>query len=76
MAFRKPEYNGVSVCSQIVSENVVSSIFRHKQEANKKIWRWALIVQVVVNPTTMRSRLLRPSPCILNTYVKQAKFDV
>ena len=51
------------------SHNVVLSTPRHEQGSNSQFkWWWALIAQVVVNPTTIRSRVRQPqhvlnSPC-------------
>ena len=48
---------------QTFSHNVASNSPRHNRGSNSQFWRWwALIAQVVVNPTTIRSRPLRPLP--------------
>ena len=42
---------------QTLSHNVVSSTPRHERGSSSQLkWWWALIAQVVVNPTTIRSR--------------------
>jgi len=42
---------------QTISHNVVSSKPRRERSSNTQLWWWsALIAQVVVNPTTTRSR--------------------
>jgi hypothetical protein len=42
-----------------LSHNIVSSTHRHERYSNsQRWWLYALIAQVVVNPTTIRSRPL------------------
>jgi hypothetical protein len=46
---------------QTLSHNIVSSTSRHERDLNSQLWWWyALIAQVVVNSTTIRSRPRRP----------------
>jgi hypothetical protein len=60
--WRKPEYlekkhPPVASHWQTLSHNVVSSTPSHEQGMNSQLYWWyALIAQVVVNPTTIRSR--------------------
>ena len=58
-----PDENHRPVAShlQTLSHNVVSSTPRHERGSNSQhMWLYALIVQVVVNPTTIRSLPRRP----------------
>jgi len=62
--WRKPEYFGenhrtVASHWQTLSHTIVSSTPRLSGNQTHK-WRWALIAQVVWNPTTIRSRPRRP----------------
>jgi len=45
---------------QSLSHNVISSTPRHERSSNSLYWWYALVEQVVVNPTTIRSRPRRP----------------
>ena len=50
---------------QTLSHNVVLSTPRHKRGSNSQLYWWrALIAQVVVNPTSIRSRPWWPRLCI------------
>ena len=46
---------------QTLSHNVISSTPRHELDSNSQLeWWYALITQVMVNPTTIRSRPQQP----------------
>ena len=71
--WRKPEYQVKTTDLfashwQTSSHTVVSSTPRHERCSNSQpYWWYALIAQVVVNSTTMRTRPQRP-PCVLLYY--------
>ena len=55
------EHRPVASNWQTLSHTIVSSTARHERDSNSQLrWWWALIVHVVVNPTTIRSRPRRP----------------
>ena len=67
--WREPEYPEKTTpwhkSLKNLSYNVVSSTPRHERGYNSWRWWWyALITQVVVNPTTIWSRTRRPLLCI------------
>jgi hypothetical protein len=53
----------VAIHWQFLSHNVVSSTPCHERGSNSQLYWWkALIAQILVNPTTIRSRPWRPPP--------------